>query len=573
MRRLQKWVSAVSAVPLLLALLLGATILIAFTPQVYFHEYDILHQEQTIGCERATLDNITYSLIDYMKGNAPNLEINAYIGGELRGVFSERDQAHMKDVKYLFDLARYGTVFGLVAWLVLWTVSFLVSQRADRGRNIAVGFLWGVGVFFALVAALAVYIALNFQTAFTQFHHIFFNNDLWQLPADSVLLQMMPTQFFVHLAAFIGALFAAGVAIVVAVALISRAVSMRKEKRLADQISEDREAAGELTLAARLAASVVEEPITAVRAPDGERYVLDGSQDERPHAEEIFEQFGLSDADDQPLMPDEDIATVKPAPEPEEPETVSGEPEAACDATAQEAAPAAPEAPVAEEAAPVSQSVSVEPNAQPVYAMPQAPELPPWGNTFAAQEAASAAPEAPVAEEAAAPQNAPAEPDAQPVYAMPQAPELPPWGNTFAAQEAAPAMPQAPVAEEAAAPQNAPAEADAQPVYTMPEAPKLPEAQAAATLPAVWSVAPASAQVLPAQGEDAPLTLRVPVRLPASALLSGNLAKGVTLELSIELAGEGEEAKPVVPPDDTPSMEDIMKSLDRIIAQMPGDDL
>jgi integral membrane protein (TIGR01906 family) len=50
---------------------------------------------------------------------------------------------------------------------------------------------------------LALIAASGFDTAFTVFHLIFFNNDLWLLDAGDRLLTTVPTEFFISIFIYI----------------------------------------------------------------------------------------------------------------------------------------------------------------------------------------------------------------------------------------------------------------------------------------------------------------------------------------------------------------------------------
>jgi integral membrane protein (TIGR01906 family) len=419
-----------SAIPLLFALLLFGTAFMALSPSVYFSEYDKLHQEVTIGCDRETLDAIAVDLIDYMAGRRDTLDgVQGYIMGDNREAFSERDKEHMVDVKNLFIAARYGILAGVVLFAGLLVIFVPHLNKGRRAHTASSCFLVGVVAFFVLVGVLAIVIASNFESAFTQFHLLFFDNDLWMLPSYSVLLQMMPTQFFVDMATNIGVFFAVGTLAIVVVAVAIRQLSGWLKLRATgqdDENGDDGEDGGgndvlpeekdtgratfvqvplehnpllrrqPVSTAADASPAYVEaapatfvqpeiatfaepepveqaqplapqadaveavpppaytaavpsveeakpvasapnapavarettvvEPIVAVQAEDGERFVLNNAGGVRPDASDIFEQFGLSDADDQPLMPDEatPAAVSVPARPAQQPTAVAG---------------------------------------------------------------------------------------------------------------------------------------------------------------------------------------------------------------------------------------------------------
>ena len=79
-----------------------------------------------------------------------------------------------------------------------------------------------------LLAAIAVWVLLDFSSFWTAFHHLFFTNDLWLLdPATSRMINMMPLQLFYDIVVFVVVVF-----ILLWAALIAVAVAVRrKEKR------------------------------------------------------------------------------------------------------------------------------------------------------------------------------------------------------------------------------------------------------------------------------------------------------------------------------------------------------
>lgn len=288
MRKLTKTLSFLAAWPLVVALLLGSIIAVAFTPAIYFYEYKQLGQAQVIGCDEGTLQTITTGLIDYMKGDRGNLDIPAVINGESRYTFNDREKAHMADVKYLFDMARYVAAVCLIAGAMLLTFALSAAAPGFRAQDVSGYLLWGILSVVVLLGALAAYFAIDFNRAWTHFHQVFFANDLWLLdPKTDVLIMMMPLPFFMHILTYIAVLFGSGLLII---ALIAAIVRVRAAGRAANAIIDIPD----------------EHPLGAVEAADGERFVLRDGDGERPDAEDIFEQFGLSDEDDQPLLPEQD---------------------------------------------------------------------------------------------------------------------------------------------------------------------------------------------------------------------------------------------------------------------------
>ncbi|MDR0897015.1 MAG: TIGR01906 family membrane protein [Oscillospiraceae bacterium] len=124
-------------------------------------------------------------------------ELIAYLKGERAALsdtlFTERERLHMIDVAALFAGGRriaLGALCGAVALLAL------AAWRGGR-KAIGQGVLIGIGAFMGLVAFIGLWALIDFDGWFTAMHQIVFTNDLWLLdPADSMLIQMLPIEFF-----------------------------------------------------------------------------------------------------------------------------------------------------------------------------------------------------------------------------------------------------------------------------------------------------------------------------------------------------------------------------------------
>ena len=127
------------------------------------------------------------------------------MNGEAVEMFDAREKAHMVDVRSLYRRAM------AVGWLALGVALLLNSLLTFKGdRKTALkGVLGGFGLFAIFLGAAAIYAAIDFNSFWTNFHRLFFDNDLWLLYPEERLIQMVPEQFFSDLVTRIVALFAA----------------------------------------------------------------------------------------------------------------------------------------------------------------------------------------------------------------------------------------------------------------------------------------------------------------------------------------------------------------------------
>ena len=165
------------------------------------HFYDIQYQQnktaEHIGIRHEDLMSVTDNLLSYMVKQRDDLEMKFGVNGRLREIFDEREKLHMIDVVNLYMGVIY-VAMGLSAFVA---VSVICLCRTDginlvcktlrkKYKGAAVGLLLAAGSF-------GIVIATNFQWFWTNFHYVFFTNDLWQLdPRVSIMINMFPLEFF-----------------------------------------------------------------------------------------------------------------------------------------------------------------------------------------------------------------------------------------------------------------------------------------------------------------------------------------------------------------------------------------
>ena len=205
----------------ILALLLGLSLLTAlglfavdvcsFRRSFYEKEYSKLNTSADMGMTHADLMEATDVLLDYLKDRRDDLDLETTVNGQTVEMFDGREKAHMVDVKALYrnamTVARCAAVLSMILILIL-------AFGAKKHRRTALKWvLAGFGVFGIVLGAAAIYAAVDFNSFWTNFHRVFFDNDLWLLYEDERLIQMVPEQFFSDLVARIVAAFAISAAV------------------------------------------------------------------------------------------------------------------------------------------------------------------------------------------------------------------------------------------------------------------------------------------------------------------------------------------------------------------------
>jgi integral membrane protein (TIGR01906 family) len=196
----------------------------AFDEGAYWRAQNKYNISAITGLEPKDLREVTHKLLEYTKVRSNSLNMQYPINGKLREVFDGREKAHMVDVQKLFKGGYNIRSVAIIAILLLTTILVSVARKKIY-RVLASSWLVTVAVMGAILLVLGIYLFLDFDTAFTQFHRLFFSNDLWQLdPSYEVLIQMLPEEFFFSIVRIIVISSAVSLATVTAVAVAIRRI-------------------------------------------------------------------------------------------------------------------------------------------------------------------------------------------------------------------------------------------------------------------------------------------------------------------------------------------------------------
>ena len=205
---------------LLLCLLCGTILSVGGSAQ-YMSSLFLRHADPGItGVSTAEYPAMAERITAYLTGSADTFQTTLAVHGQMREAFSEKELTHMQDVKSLFALCKTLLITG-GAYLLFWiTLAFFYRHRLLRLT--ARAYLITGTCIVILAISLAIWAAVDFHTLFTLFHKVFFTNNLWQLnPKQDLLLQLMPTAFFMDYAARIGMIWLCGAVIIALAAFIT----------------------------------------------------------------------------------------------------------------------------------------------------------------------------------------------------------------------------------------------------------------------------------------------------------------------------------------------------------------
>jgi integral membrane protein (TIGR01906 family) len=182
------------------------------------NEFTKLAVGSKMGVSNLDLVTSFSRLVDYMEGNAEDINVLVTINGEQTQMFDYPQEAeHMTDVREIYtSIASYRDV-GVLVMLILFLFAAVVNFR-KAPRYLAQGYLSGAFVLLLIFGFLGTWAALDFTNFWTFFHEMLFWNDLWLFDGtQSRMINMLPEQIFSDIIGRLGLY--AGIVIVALIAL------------------------------------------------------------------------------------------------------------------------------------------------------------------------------------------------------------------------------------------------------------------------------------------------------------------------------------------------------------------
>ena len=166
-----------------------------------FDKYDV---SQTTGLAESELEKAASGLISYFNSDEEYITLTVIKGDKPFELFSQREVAHLKDVKGLIWL-DYWVLLGTLIYVLAYAGVSLLWRRRRYWRRLVWGVIGGSGLTLIVMLALGLGTLFNFEQLFLQFHLISFTNELWKLdPTRDYLIMLFPQGFWYDAAIFCG---------------------------------------------------------------------------------------------------------------------------------------------------------------------------------------------------------------------------------------------------------------------------------------------------------------------------------------------------------------------------------
>lgn len=193
-------------------------------PDWWRHEYAKYNTPQYVRGEMSLDDavHVTEDMLDYCIGKLDTLDkTEATIDGVTAPFFTAREKSHLYDCRVLFQKGIRARIIAILLLIGLVFYIFNHYKKREALALLAGGYLQALAFTAAVSVIIGIMCAINFTWVFTEFHHIFFDNDLWILyPDEDQLINIMQEVVFFDAAKWIAAIWLVACAVIAVVCVI-----------------------------------------------------------------------------------------------------------------------------------------------------------------------------------------------------------------------------------------------------------------------------------------------------------------------------------------------------------------
>jgi integral membrane protein (TIGR01906 family) len=123
---------------------------------------------------------------------APAESCQYYLDGDCNRFYNDRELKHMSDVKIIIGYTlNLWAISGILSLLAAGALYFFREKAALRAA-----LLGGTGVTLVILVGIVVFLTLNFDTFFVQFHELLFAGGTWTFLYSDSLIRLFPERFW-----------------------------------------------------------------------------------------------------------------------------------------------------------------------------------------------------------------------------------------------------------------------------------------------------------------------------------------------------------------------------------------
>ena len=217
----EKAAAFVTALLVLFILLTTATQALCFwIPNWWRNEYAKYDTPSNVRGEMSLDDavSITEDMLNYCVGRLDTLDNSmATIDGVTAPFYTDREKQHLADCRELFHKGLKARAISILLCVGLFIFIYVHLGGRRALRLMSSAYLKALAAVLVIGIIVAVAAVIDFTKAFTIFHKIFFDNDLWILyPDKDNLINIMQEDVFSDAAMWIGGMWAVASAVLAA---------------------------------------------------------------------------------------------------------------------------------------------------------------------------------------------------------------------------------------------------------------------------------------------------------------------------------------------------------------------
>lgn len=163
-------------------------------PDYFRRCYESFDMQSRIGISPEDCTRAVYKLVDYMEGREESIQLRVTEDGREVDMYNEQEILHMIDVRELYQAWRTVSYCALAALgCLLLMCLFIKETRRLVWRSYKLAWIF----FGALLAVMLVWVLIDFNSFWTQFHYLFFDNDLWLMDSRVCrMIRICPLELF-----------------------------------------------------------------------------------------------------------------------------------------------------------------------------------------------------------------------------------------------------------------------------------------------------------------------------------------------------------------------------------------
>ena len=222
----------IASIILILVLVFSSIGLVINDETFVNNEFTKLAISQKMGVSNVDLVRSMGRLVDYMEGDAEDINVEVTIDGKQVQMFDYPQEAtHMADVRQIYTtIAGYRDI-GVLVMLILFLFAAVIHFRMAP-QYLSQGYLSGAFVMLLIFGFLGTWASLDFSNFWTFFHQTLFWNDLWLFDGtQSRMINMLPEQVFADIIARIAVYAGAVIAVLIALSTVALVLSSAGYKR------------------------------------------------------------------------------------------------------------------------------------------------------------------------------------------------------------------------------------------------------------------------------------------------------------------------------------------------------